>query len=99
MKELEKRRNGERKELNHRLTLERWGSSSESMANLHLEVQGVDISSGGIGISTMHTFRRGEVVKIEYALHGHDVTMPVYSEVAWCHSDNGNTRAGLRFLS
>jgi hypothetical protein len=92
------RRNRERKQLDQRLTLERWDPNRAPAMNVHLEVQGVDISSGGVGISAPHAFRVGEVVKIEYVLNGGEVTLPLFSEIVWSVGGHGMCRTGLRFL-
>ena len=99
MNEQVNRRNRERKQLDQRLTLERWDPNRAPAMNVHLEVQGVDISSGGVGISAPNTFRVGEVVKIEYVLNGGGVALPVYSEVVWSAAGAQGCRAGLRFLN
>ena len=87
-----------RKPLGRPLTLEKWVPGPENSQNLHIEVQGVDISSGGIGIAVTTRLQVGEVVKVDYALNGDGVVLPIYSEVIWCSADNGSSRAGLRFL-
>ena len=92
------RRKCERKQLGQRLTLERWDPNRASGKNMHFEVQGFNISSGGIGIACSDSFQVGEVVKIEYSLNGGGVTLPIYSEIVWSAVDQGQCRAGLRFL-
>jgi len=98
MSEYASKRFHQRRRLGQPLMLERWDPGSERGENIHVEVQGIDISSGGIGIAVFHTLQVGEVVKAEYPLNGDGVTLPIYTEVIWCSADNGSSRAGLRFL-
>jgi hypothetical protein len=88
----------ERKGLALPLMLEKWAPEWSSATDRHFEVYGVDISSGGIGITTPQALRVGEVVKVEYPLNGSGMTLPVYSEVVWTQAAQGTARAGLRFL-
>jgi hypothetical protein len=93
------RRLHQRKQLEGILRVGRWEPAGESGAHEMYEVEGLDISSGGVGIVAAHSFRVGEVVKLEYDLNGGGITLPVYSEVVWCRADGTATRAGLRFLN
>ena len=71
----------------------------EGQGNVQIEAMGIDISSGGIGITTRHAMSSGEVMKVSYPLNGDTITLPVYSEVVWSVLNEGGCRAGLRFLN
>jgi Tfp pilus assembly protein PilZ len=78
--------------------VDRWEPAGESGTHEASEVEGVDISSGGVGIVAAHSFRVGEVVKLEYDLNGSGITLPIYSEVVWCQAVDNGSRVGMRFL-
>jgi hypothetical protein len=94
----ENKRHYERQGLGQALMLEKWAQERRPAPNVHFEVQGIDISSGGIGIATSQALSIGEVVKVEYPLNDSGVTVPVYSEVVWTRMAGGAARVGLRFL-
>jgi hypothetical protein len=98
MNNFETNRRHPRKELHTSIVMEVW-NSAEGARNLHMEVSGTDISSGGIGIATGQPLLLGDIVKLDYPLNGNAILLPIYSEVVWCTVDNGVCRAGLRFLS
>jgi Tfp pilus assembly protein PilZ len=77
--------------------VDRWEPAGESSAHATYEVEGLDISSGGVGIVAAHPFRVGEVVKLEYDLNG-AITLPIYSEVVWCQAVDNGSKVGMRFL-
>ena len=94
----ENKRHYERKGLDLPLILEKWAQDQMPTPNVHFQAQGIDISSGGIGIATSQALCIGEVVKLEYPLNDSGVTVPVYSEVVWSQMSEKNVRVGLRFL-
>ena len=98
MSEQVNQRNRERKQLDQLLTLELCDPSRLTAMNEHLEVKGVDISSGGIGIATGRFMCIREVVKVIYPIDSDAISVPVYSEVVWSVAGKGGCRAGLRFL-
>jgi len=91
------RRQHPRKQLGGVLRVDRWEPAGESSAHATYEVEGLDISSGGVGIVAAHPFRVGEVVKLEYDLNG-AITLPIYSEVVWCQAVDNGSKVGMRFL-
>lgn len=88
----------QRRPIDQRLSLELWHADREGSANEAVPVQGLDISSGGLGLATSRALQVGEVVKLEIAFNGGGVILPVFSEVVWCRGDGEGARAGLRFL-
>ena len=94
----ENKRHHERQGLGQALKLEKWAHEHMPAPKVHFEVQGIDISSGGIGIATSQALSVGEVVKVEYPLNDSGVTVPVYSELVWSRRAEGAARVGLRFL-
>ena len=80
------------------LAVEVWSPHREGKKSVSLKAQSVDISSGGVGIVVSQPLRKGDVVKIDYPVNGDGVTLPVFSEVIWCRTENGCSRVGLRFL-
>jgi len=100
MYEHNSQRHHNRLQLGRPLILERWSQERGSEANVHFEVQGSDVSSGGIGIVTPQPLKIGEVVKVAYPLDvpGGGVMLPVFAEVVWTREVEGIGRTGLRFL-
>ncbi len=60
---------------------------------------GVDLSSGGMGLATDYPLHEGEVLKLFFPIGVGNTSLPVYSEVVWSRSKEGEFRAGLRFLA
>ncbi len=58
----------------------------------------LNISQGGMGITSRFKLREGEVLKLSIPF-GKDVTLPVFAEVVWMKPEADAFRAGLRFLS
>lgn len=64
----------------------------------HHRAHCLDISHGGLGLSTSHTLRENQVVKISLPVKGFDATIPVLAEVLWVMPDNNHYRVGVRYL-
>jgi hypothetical protein len=58
----------------------------------------LNISQGGMGITSRFKPREGEVVKLSIPLKKH-VNLPVFAEVVWMKPEADAFRAGMRFLS
>jgi hypothetical protein len=58
----------------------------------------LDISQGGIGITSGFKLREGEVLKLSIPFK-EQVTLPVFAEVMWMTPEADTFRAGMRFLS
>ena len=59
----------------------------------------VDLSDGGIGLTTDYPLHKGDVVKLFFPVGEGNASLPVFTEVAWARPDDGEFRAGLRFLA
>jgi len=86
-----------RRQLGRVIRVDRWIPVAGGGAHEVLDVEGFDISSGGIGILATHELHIGEVVKVDYTLND-GITLPIYSEVIWCELNEGRSRIGMRFL-
>jgi hypothetical protein len=62
------------------------------------QVHCLDISQGGLGLSTSHILRENQIVKISLPVKGFAATVPVLAEVSWVMADNNRYRAGVRYL-
>ncbi len=60
--------------------------------------EAINISSGGIGLSTTCTLKRGEVLKLYLPAIARSAALPVFSEVIWVRQAGTHVKAGLRFL-
>ena len=60
---------------------------------------GVDISSGGVGLSTDYPLREGNVLKIYFPVSAGKARLPVFSEVVWLKPAPKGVKVGLRFLA
>jgi hypothetical protein len=58
----------------------------------------LDISGGGLAITTNFKPREGEVLKLSIPFKK-DVMLPVFAEVIWIKAEADSFRAGMRFLS
>jgi hypothetical protein len=58
----------------------------------------LDISRGGVGLTTQFKPGEGAVVKLSIPLK-RDVMLPVFAEVVWIKGEVDYFRAGMRFLS
>ncbi len=66
--------------------------------NIHRSGEAINISSGGIGLSTACALKRGEVLKLYLPAISRSATLPVFSEVVWVRQAGAHVEAGLRFL-
>jgi hypothetical protein len=58
----------------------------------------LNISHGGLGLSTSHRLRENQIVRISLPVKGFHATVPVLAEVSWVMADNNGHRAGVRYL-
>ena len=92
-------RQSEREALSQTLTFEMSGVLDGRLRNTTVRGLCRDVSSVGMGIVTPQPLREGDVLKLHVPLRAVRADLPVYAEVVWSRSDNGNFRSGLRFLS
>ena len=60
---------------------------------------GVDLSPGGIGLTTDYPLNKGDVLKLFFPVNVGNASLPVFSEVVWTQAVNEQFRVGLRFLT
>ena len=60
---------------------------------------GVDISSGGLGVTTGYPLKKGDVLNIQLPVLDSATVLPVFSEVIWSIPASEEYRVGLRFLA
>lgn len=58
----------------------------------------LNISRGGLGVTTGFQPRDGEVLKLSIPFRKH-IELPVFAEVMWTKAEADRFRAGMRFLS
>jgi hypothetical protein len=58
----------------------------------------LNISHGGLGLSTSHMLKEHQIVKIFLPVKGFDATVPVLAGVSWVMADDNRYRAGVRYL-
>lgn len=81
------------------VSLEVMGVEQGRVRDLRIDGTTVDISSGGLGMITAGMLGLGEVLKLNLAVSGMQVTLPLLAEVMWLRKMNGEYRAGLQFLA
>ena len=64
-----------------------------------IDGQCVDISSEGMGMTTVGALHQGDVLKLHFAVVDMQVTLPILTEVMWSRPVEDHYRAGLRFLA
>lgn len=68
------------------------------MDNVLIQGLGVDLSSGGMGMTSPVPLKGGQVVKIFFPVTEGPTRVPVLTEVMWTKYCAGEYRSGLRFL-
>jgi hypothetical protein len=96
-KEREKRTN-KRKNFQRPITFELNAIEEGRTESIHMCGEALDISSGGIGLSTTYTLKRGEILKVFLPAIAKSASLPIFSEVVWVRQSGGQVEAGLRFL-
>lgn len=83
-----------RQPLNFELT----AFGSGRLSNTLEQGRGVDLSVGGMGMTTSFPLNAGQIVRLVTPTAGAEPSLPVLTEVMWSRFDNGEFRVGLRFL-
>lgn len=81
------------------VSLEHLGLDQGRVHDLRVAGTSVDISSGGLGVTTSGALRKGDVLKLNLAVSDMQVTLPILAEVMWLRQVDGEYRAGLQFLA
>ncbi len=87
-----------RKIFNHPVRFELSAIEEGRRENIHMSGDAMNISSGGIGLSTRCALKRGEVLKLYLPAIARSASLPVFSEVVWVRQAGAYVEAGLRFL-
>ena len=93
----EKRLTG-RKTFKRPIFLEKVSFELKRAKNIRQSGVGLDISDGGLGLTSKLVFKTGEVLKLSIPLLTSGISLPVFAEVRWVQPINRHFRTGLRFL-
>ena len=66
--------------------------------NMCFSGESLDISGGGLGLTTECVLRKGDVLRLQLPVYDTDITIPVFAEVIWTKPADDRYRTGLRFL-
>lgn len=94
----EKKRGLKRKIFNRRVNFELSVIEEGRRENILKSGEAINISSGGIGLSTTYALKRGEILKLYLPAIARSAVLPVFSEVVWVNRVGRHVEAGLRFL-
>jgi hypothetical protein len=94
----QKRRSFKRKIFNRPVNFELSAIEEGRRENIHMSGEAINISSGGIGLSTTCALKRGEILRLYLPAIARSASLPVFSEVVWVRQAGGCVEAGLRFL-
>lgn len=92
------KRSSDRKIFNKTIRFELSIMESGQLKNIQYEGLGLDISQGGLGLTTDYALKEGEVLRLIFPINELDITLPIFAETVWSKPANGHCRAGLRFL-
>lgn len=73
-------------------------TGAEMVRSAQYRAHCLNISQGGLAISTAYKLRERQIVKLSLPLKGFDVTVPVLAEVLWVKAANRHNRAGVRYV-
>ncbi len=94
----QKKRAFKRKIFNRPIEFELSAIETGRGENLHKSGEAINISSGGIGLSTTCALKLGEILKVNLPAIARSASLPVFSEVVWVRQVGAHVEAGLRFL-
>jgi hypothetical protein len=98
MKNLSEKRTDQRKSLAQAVSFELSTVEAGRIENVVIQGLGVDVSDGGMGMTTQYPLKGGEVVKIFFPVTEGETRVPILTEVMWSKYCAGEYRSGLRFL-
>lgn len=99
MGNLSKKRENSRKTIHQPVSFELSELKQSRPGNVVKSGLGMDISSGGMGLTTDCALREGDVLKLLLPVAAMAATLPVFAEVIWSRPADSGVRAGLRFLA
>ena len=92
------RRKSARQPYSKEIDFEAMIAGTKKVGIAHHRAHCLNISQGGLEITSQFKLREGEILKLSIPLKRH-VTLPVFAEVMWMKPDADTFRAGMRFLS
>lgn len=99
MRNLREKRTDDRTPLRQTISFELSRVEAEGFATVVQMGESVDLSSGGMGMTTAYPLHGGQVVKLFFPVTEGAAALPVFTEVMWSEAVDGLYRSGLRFLS
>jgi len=94
----DEKRSTSRKTFKRPIFLEKVSFELKRAKNIRQSGVGLDISDGGLGLTSKFALRTGEVLKLSIPLLTSGISVPVFAEVRWVHPISRHFRTGLRFL-
>src|SRR5512135_2962729 len=94
----QKKRAFKRKIFNRPVEFELSAIEEARNESLHKSGEAINISSGGIGLTTTCALKQGEILKLYLPAIARSASLPVFSEVVWVRQAGAHVEAGLRFL-
>ena len=92
------KRTDTRKSLAQPISFELSMMTTGKTENVVIQGLGVDVSAGGVGMTSAFPLKGGQVVKIFFPVTEGKTRVPVLTEVMWSKFCAGEYRSGLRFL-
>ena len=71
---------------------------TDRLVNKKLTGVCIDISQGGLRITSDFIIEQGQVLELSLPVDATDIFSPVFAEVMWSMPERGNISNGLRFL-
>jgi hypothetical protein len=92
------RRKSARHPYSEQVDFEAMTAGTKKIGVAHHRADCLNISRGGMGITSRFELEEGKVLKLSIPFKQH-VTLPVFAEVIWAKPEDDTFRAGMRFLS
>ena len=92
-------RSHKRKLINLPINFELSCVGKNRLENVPQSCEAINISSGGVKLSTTYALKRGEILKLYLPAIARSATLSVFSEVVWSKQAGSHVMAGLRFLA
>lgn len=96
-KQTEKRQQ-ERRPFSYPVRIETGDPDKGTFAPVRFDGQGIDVSSGGLGLTSGMPSEVGQVMRLFLPLGTPETLVPVFSEVRWVRESEGGYRMGLQFI-
>jgi hypothetical protein len=93
------KRAGRRKNIRKPITFELSLLENGRPINILKSGVGVDLSPGGLGMTTAYPLHTGNILKLFFPAGVGNTSLPVFTEVVWSQTVDEHFRVGLRFLA